>query len=356
MSNTLYISQHEAITETGFLSRNLGEILLQNKNTIIDSLPNFNNLNISNDLSSVSIKEKLYHIDRIIQYLPIDTCEYIGKYKNIIIYNPFHFITHNKSIKDKLQIFDEIWVFDENNKIFIDIDKNIKVIGYPYIPSHAISFFDQHHISLTDNQLVFYTIIQEHQIENMESLIMNFINVFHKNSNIKLIIYLDTELTTKTYDTLVGAIINRVKNTFSFINPKVVDEIITVLVGNIWIDHDAHKKLHNTGHCYINLEYKINPHVLTAFHLNKYCISINNISNILQFKSDNIIQTYRGSFRFKPLDKYNNIYFNEYNLYPKILDESIKEKLISIYNRISNGIDCSSCYQAFNDQGYCNKL
>lgn len=345
----LYISSHEAKTENGFLSKNFGKII--EKNAQIENIPDFTALNQPNELSD---KHKGYeNIDTIIQYLPLDDCEYIGPYKNIIVYTPQHFITKNKSIADKLAIFDEVWLLDENSKTFLDgcnLENKIRVVGYPYIPGEITEFIN---ISQRDDIVTYYTIIGDYQLENIESLISNFIVTFSRVRDAKLIVYINTNpVNHERLQQEVDELMSNIKKYLKLTSHSLIDSNITIMLGDIWSDDEIFVKINDVGDCYINMDYKINPYILIASTLKKYCLSICDFKKLLYFTKNCTIQTYKTTFR-KTLNDINYKHvFNEYNLFPKILDESIKSVLISSYNNMKTNIDNSVCFDNFSIEGY----
>jgi len=354
VTNNLYISTYESATYQGYLSFCVAKILADiGNNFIIENVPDFNGINIPRSVE-YTMPEK-GSIDKIIQYLPLSMTECIKKYHNIIVYNPRHFITKNQSIKNKLKKFDEIWVWDKNSKIFlsdiIDADK-ITIKGYPYNPS---LLFNNVKVKKKTNEniVTYYTIVDETQLENIETLIFNFLATFYKNNNSRLSIYIDHNYKDdKALSNKITSMINNIKDNLSFIRKHIIDSLITIQIGNIWVDPINYAQFHEDGDCYVNIDYLINPHALIAYSLNKYSISISNIGEVLDYNPNTIVQTYRASFRQK-VDSVKT-YINEFNLYPKLLDESIKEKFIMIYQYFMSKTDPGICYKSLNSNKFFN--
>lgn len=360
IKNKLYIAEYESASYDGFLAENIGYILYQSGTTLIECVPNFHNINIPNNLSDIDDQNRDYecNIDTIIQYVSLDIAEYHNQYKNIFIYRPIHFPTRIKSIIDKLNIFDEIWVFDKNSQIFLNdtIDNTFKIKnkGYPYIPNKISNIFQNIIPQKNKDIFTYYTIIREFQLEYIEDLIINFINVFYKTDDVSLVIYVEDD-GDSLLEMNTRSIIEYIKEKLIIIPKHVIDKLITIIRGNPYIDKVNYAKLHANSDCYINIDYLTNYHTITASYLQKYCISITNIDNILEFNPDHIIQTYRSSARTKFLNKQKyKSFINEFNLCPRVLDESIKNKLIMIYQQYKDHKDPVLSYKSLNKDGFFN--
>lgn len=346
MNNILYISHENSSTYDGWLSKNLS-LILANHGASCYAIPEKNSINLV-----VKNQNYIYNsnIDTIIQYLSIDRLEYIYGYKNIAIFNPKHFIFRNRSIINKLNIFDEVWVFEDMSKVFLSehMDKNkIFVKAYPYLPQEVSKLFTKAEPKKDKQIFNFYTITNLNNQNNIENLIFNFVTTFHKTRNVRLIIYINNENLKLNIDEDIKQIIKRVRSSFTYITEDSIADLITIITGNIWLDKDTYVKLHISGDCFINIDYQINPHALTACFLRKYALSINHMDQSLKFNSNFIIKSYRDSYKHSVKDD-NKIFFNEFNLYPRIIDESIKEKYLMIYELYKSKIDSRSCYENLN--------
>lgn len=346
MNNTLYLSHANNASHDGWLANSLG-LKLKEKGSVTCSIPDSKYISIKNHLENSNSSGQ---IDTIIQYLSIDKLEYHSNYKNIVVFNPKHFIFRKKSLINKLDIFDEVWVFEEKAKIFLSeyLDSN-KIImqPYPYIPQEVSKLFLNTTRTVSGEIFNFYTITDIYNQSNIENLIFNFVTTFYKINNIKLIIYINSEDPKTNIDTIIKNMISRIESSFSYINKNIIQQLITIIVGNIWLDKEANAKLHANGDCYINIDYLVNPHAITASYLQKYALSINDLDTILKFNSDFIIKCYRDSFKYK-VNNELKMYYNEFNLYPKILDESIKEKYMQIYKLYKDNFDPRICYESLN--------
>jgi len=355
MNSKLFISKYESATQTGFLSLCMAKALSKNKDYIIELLPDFSAINVPTDIMlSKDDEYEDFVLDTIIQYLPIEQSELHSGYKNIIVHNPPHFATKKPSIKNKIRLFDEIWVWDQNTKIFLEdlIESNkIKVIGYPFNPHIFPNISKKIKRNSPPQNFNFYTVITESQLGNLERLIFNFAITFNRSTNVRLSIFLDHNYLDDTkINQKIKNSINKVKDSLNYIKTSVVDNIVVVRSGNIWVNFEEMLEFHTEGDCYINLDYSINPHCIIAKHLEKYSLSICNYDKLLYYNPDNIIITNQESFRVV-MDK-DKTYFNEYNLYPLLSDHSVKSKLLNIYQNFIKGEASSFCYLEIEKPNY----
>ena len=348
MKNKLLITSFESCSENGFWAKGLCDSLLSKNNCVIRNLPDFLSLNQYDEELSPLTSEKSDDIDTIIQYVPIDDMEYHSDYKNIFIPDIKHFPKRNLSKLDKLSVADEIWVFDDQYKDFLgdSLKEKTKTIGYPYAKNRVAKLFDNKKKD-KNNKQIFYTITDISNIENIESLIFNFILVFHKIDT-NLTIYLKNENGLEL-DDIIKSLLEKIKNQFKFIDSSVIDGLLTIISGNPYADIDQHIECHILGDCYINIDYIVNPDIFTASYLGKYILSIMNIKNILTYSPDSLIETTPSNYRVFHGDK---IYFNELNSYPKINDVAIQDKLVKIYESIKNKVGPQKCYESFEENGF----
>jgi hypothetical protein len=351
----LYLSSYESATKDGYLSYCIAQILGKTTDVCMENVPDFSSINVPKFVEQLcEYNFQKQNIDTIIQYIPIDLLEVHQGYKNIVIYNPDHFITRKPSIQNKISLFDEIWVWDKNYKIFLSEivdEKKIKIVGYPHdsmLLTDPIDITQHDNLSSNDKIINYYTVIDLSQIQNLENLIFNFLATFYKTSNVKLSIFVDNSCNSDT-EKPVQKILQNITDNMVFINKSLINQLVTIISGNPWMDKASYVKFHKDGDCYINIDYRTNNHVLLAHEMSKFCISICDISDILFFDPKYLIQTYRSSFR--NFVNYSQSYFNEFNLYPNILDESIKEKLVLIYNTLMNKNIENDCYLKFNPRG-----
>lgn len=349
MKTKLLITNFEACTDIGFWSKGLCDNLISTNDCIIrninyESIPNDYDLKLSPLVSEISSG-----INTIIQYIPIDDIEYNFNYKNIIIYNPTHFIQKNLSILDKLSIADEIWVFDNQYKKYMGdklFDKT-KVIGYPYSKERMSSQFTNK-IHKKQNNLVFYTITDISNIENLEILIFNFILTFDK-INTKLIVYIKNDLNIDSLEQIIKETIDKIKNQFRFIDASIIDELVTIISGNPYLNPSHYVDCHTMGDCYINIDTNISPDIFTASFLGKYILSIMHVSNIITYNEHSLIATIPSNQR---VFFGNKCYFNEYNIFPKISDVSIQSGLVNIYQKMKKNSPPAECYNIFDQNNF----
>lgn len=350
LKNKLFISSFESCTEYGFVSKSIADTMISKQDCIIRNLPDFDALNEYDDVLSPLKHEKSQHIDTIIQYVPSDYVEYHFNYKNILIPNVKHFLKRNKSILDKLSLADELWVFDDQQKEFLgdNLADKVVIVGYPYSKNRIANLFNNKQKTQNSN-INFYCITDITNIENLEILIYNFILIFHKTYNVNLYLYIKQFAgNTEQTDNLLGALFDKIRNQFRFIDKETINSMVTILSGNYYIDNEAYIDLHTKGDCYINIDYNINPDIFTASYLGKYMLSIINIKNTIEYNSNYIVETTPANHRIS-FDNAN--YFNEFNSYPRINDISMQNRLITVYNDIKSGNNSKNCYASFDENG-----
>ena len=351
MKTQLFLSHLYSLDDMGFLSRSLADTL--SNNTIIKAVPDFTAVSDIDEIFEEKLNETSDNIKTIIQYLDTNLIEYHSAYKNIVIFHDKHYVRRNRSLLSKLSFGDEFWVFDEQNLQFL-LDykissKKIKIVGFPY-SHHRLPLPKVIPPSSTSN---FLTVTDIFGIENVESLIFNFLLLFHDQNNIKFNVYIKCFKSSDLnfYETLFNDLLTRVKSNLFLTTTKNIESLIKITVANPYEDYENYINLQVNNHCYINLDNTIQPDVITAFRFNKYLLSICDIGNILYFNPENIIDTtncnYRRTFNESG---YLQHYINEYNLYPKINDTSIQSLLISTLKELKNNKKMS--YKQVNRKGF----
>lgn len=351
MKTKLFLSHLYSLDDRGFISRSLADTL--SSSTIIKAVPDFSKISDIDEALAINEDEQSDKIDTIIQYLDYDRIEYYSKYKNIVIFHEKHYIRRNRSLASKLSFADEFWVFDEQNLQFLlDCDivaENIKTIGFPY--SHTRLVLPK--TIMPTSTVNFFTSTDIFNLENLESLIFNFVLLFHDRNNIRLNIYIKCFKTKdmEYHEHIFKNLLNKVQSSLSLTQHSNIQNLIKISIGNPYEDYDNYIDMHVSNNCYINLDNTIQPDVITAFRLNKYLLSICDIGDILVFHKDNIIETTHCNYR-RSLDETNNMthYINEYNSYPKINDHSIQTLLVSSLKLIKENKKMS--YQKINRKGF----
>lgn len=348
MKNNLLISSFESCTEKGFWSKGLCDAMINRKDCVIRNMPDFSSLNEYDTYLTPLSSEKSDNIDTIIQYINIDDMEYVGGYKNIFVCDIPHFPKRNLSTISKLSLADEIWVFDDQYKDFLgdDLAEKVRVVGYPYSRYRVAKLFENKK-SVQNNKSVFYTITDISNIENIEVLIFNFLLVFH-SFDTNLTIYLK-HTDNINLEEVVKSLLDKVKSQFQIINPLPINNLITILSGNPYVDVENHVNTHAQGDCYINIDHIVSSDVITASFLGKYILSIMNIGDTIKYNQDSLIETTPTNYRFLFKSKE---YFNEFNSFPKINDISLQDRLIKIYNMIKNKVNPAECYASVDQERF----
>ena len=348
MKNKLLLSTFESCTEKGFWSKGLSDAMLEKQDCIIRNVPDFFSLNEYDVYLSPLASEKSDDIDTIIQYLPIESMEYVGGYKNIFVSDIPHFPKRNLSTIDKLSIADEIWVFDDQYKDFLgpNLANKTVVVGYPY-PKNRVAKLFENKKSSQNNRFIFYSITDISNVENIMILIFNFLLVF-RSLDTNLTIYLkhtdDIDL-----EEVVKSLLEKIKEQFRIIDPSVMHNLITILSGNPYVDTDNHINTHAVGDCYINIDHIVSSDVITASFLGKYILSIMNIANSIKYAESNLIETTPINYKafFGPKE-----YINEFNSFPRVNDLSMQNRLINMYDMLKNKVNPAKCYDSVNEQGF----
>lgn len=348
MKNKLFISNFESCTENGFWSKGMADAMVKREDSIIRNSPDFLSLNeYDTYLSSVST-EQSENIDTIIQYLAIDDMEYVGGYKNIFVANIPHFPKRNLSAIDKLSIADEIWVFDDQYKDFLgsNLANKTVVVGYPYSKNRVAKLFENKQAS-KNNRFIFYSITDISHIDNMMVLIFNFLLVFH-SFDTNLTIYLK-HTDDINLDEVVKSLLEKIKEQFKIIDPSIINNLITIISGNPYVDTENHINTHIKGDCYINIDHIVSSDVITASFLGKYILSIMNIADTIKYVESSLIETTPTNYKtfFGPKE-----YFNEFNSFPRINDLSMQNKLIGMYDMLKNKINPAKCYELVNEDKF----
>lgn len=344
MKTKLLISDFEYCTDHGLWSKGIADNAISTNNFIIRNIGDNTAQSLYDEYLSPITSEVSSGIDTIIYHTAIDRIDYNSNYKNIVIINLPHFIKYNRSILDKLSIADEIWTFDQQHKDFLgaNLQDKTKVVGYPYPIQRISNLFDNKSVK-KDETITFYAITDITNIENIEILIYNFLFVFNA-IDIKLIIYIKNT-SQDDIDHIVKKTMNNIRSQFRFIDTSILDDMVTVLTGNPYINANEHTECHSIGDCYINIEHIVSPDLLTSSYLGKYILSIIDIEDTIKYHDDCKILTYPSNYRVAVGD---NIYYNEFNSFPKINDISLQNKLVEIYKKIKNNINPNSCYELFN--------
>lgn len=351
MKDKLFISSFQSCTEYGFIAKSIGDKLVEKKDCIVRCLPDFEAVNQFDSRLSPLLSEKSSNISTIIQYVPTEYIEYHFGYKNIVIADIKQFIKRNLSILDKLSLADEIWVFDEQQKEFIGekLFEKIKVIGYPYSRDRIAELFDNK-TRQKKNYTEYYCISDISNIENIECLIYNFILVFNPSFDTHLTIYIKHyELETEKINEIISDMMVSVMNSCKFIEETRLKDLVTITIGNPYVDTEKYVNQHVEGDCYINIDYMISPDAITASYLGKYILSIMDIGNAISFNDDHKIVTHASNYRKGHGASY---YYNEYNSFPKIDDISIQKSLVNIHKKIKDKIPAKECYKTFDSKNF----
>lgn len=351
MKTQLFLSHIYSLDDRGFISKSLADKLCSN--SIIRSVPDFTTVSDIDEILEEKINEKSNNINTIIQYLDYDLIEYHSKYKNIVIFHEKHYIKRNRSLLSKLSFADEFWVLDDQNLEFLLDYKipetKIKLIGFPY--SHTrLPLPKSIPPSVVTN---FLTCTNIFNIENIESLIFNFVLLFHDVSYVKLNIYVKCFKSKDMdfYKTVFHSLLDRIKSSMVLTNQENIGNLIKIVVGNPYEDYDNYINMQVSNNCYINLDNTIQPDVITAFRLNKHLLSICDVGDILYLNKENIIETTNCNYR-RGFDEFHFMkhYINEYNSYPKINDSSIQFLLISVLKLLKDNKKMS--YKKINSKGF----
>lgn len=348
MKHKLFISRFESLTQDGFIAKSICDKLLMHNDCIIRCLPDFLCVNEYDAVLSPMSSEQSKHIDTIIQYVPSEYIEYHFDYKNIIILDIEQFIRRNLSIIAKVSLADEIWVFTDQQKEFLGekLADKTKVVGYPYSKDRIAALFDNK-TKTNKNYNEYYTITDIFNIENIESLIYNFIMIFNSSFDNRLSIYIKNYYTNnKDVEEVISQSLDKIASNYKFIAGHRIKDLVKIIIGNPYIDTEEYINLHINGDCYMNFDHCVSPDVITASYLSKYMLSITDIADIILYKKDFKIETSIANYR-QPLGP--SYYYNEYNSYPKINDLSLQDKLVHMNHLMVSKKPTKDCYESFNE-------
>lgn len=347
MKNKLFISHFESCTENGFLAKSMCDTLLSKNDCLIRCLPDFFSPNQYDNTLSKLKTEKTKNIDTVIQYISIEDIEYLTQYKNIVVVEIKNFIKQNLSLLDKLSLADEIWVFDKQQKEFLgkELAEKVKIIGYPYSKNRIAEWFDNKFKS-DKEYFEYYTVTSIGSIENLESLIYNFILTFNNSFNSHLSVYIKNIGNKKSVQDIISKLMDNISKAYIFLDSNRLNDLVSFYIGNPYDDIEPYVNQHVNGDCYINIDWLTNPDILTASYLGKYILSITDISDIVYYSEDCKISTTTSNYR----QSYDKIYHNEYNSYPKINDISMQNCLVQMNQKMLNKIPSKNCYLKFNGE------
>lgn len=351
MKNKLFISPFESLTQNGFIAKSMCDKFLLHNNCIIRCMPDFLSVNEYDSVLSSMVSEQSQNIETIIQYVPSEYIEYHFDYQNIIVLDIDQFIRRNLSILDKASLADEIWVFTKQQKEFLGdkLVEKTKVVGYPYAKDRVANLFDNK-TKRKKEYNEYYTVTDICNIENIESLIYNFILIFSLSFDNHLTIYVkNDDIRNKETDSKIEQMLERLASSYRFISNEKIKALITITTGNPYVESAEYVNLHVNGDCYINIDPVVCPDVITASYLGKYILSTTNVGDIIIYNDNFKIETYPANYRQFNIPYY---YYNEYNSYPKISDLSLQDKLVSMNRFMSSNGASKDCYQSFNDNGF----